>query len=899
MLTIKLYLADSGSVASIDKDFPLYQGQYANVLLNVFVPTTLLSPNFKVEAGEGQYDGVITPFVAGTAVKIACRSTARNGQYRTSQNYYMRYVKTLQKSGVEYALFERKLPKEFTFYAGEALSAPKIIANVVNISLGEINEQTTTAVCSDGSYISINFPILKQHFLATEATYTFNYVYNDDTVYFNGEPAIDTEDYGIAYNGTASGDYTITLSVKTTDSTITRVATTQEFAFPVLPSSNLDTDETADPSEIEEINAQIFGLTNNVADLMSEIALKQNITDQNLDTNSKTVVGAINELKVNVHENTLNISENSQDIEDIKAVIGTSEVYIGTYLYSATDINDLPTQEQLNQFVLQTAGRPVQGNDTVIVVQQLAGQSDHNYKYIYSIQTEAWSYYEIPPAEKASNGTYGTVAGTYGIAGKNMPFLLDIVGGEIQNIYIKNYNNTYDNLQTFVNYYAETINEMFFGGAIVSRADHARLDWDGNVITSTYQTKAEGATKQYVKERYLPKQFNDTLYFHADSIDTTAPTGDSPVSVTTSAIGENLLYEGEYTLEDIKFQLANKNSFSAELFLSASADEIVSVTTVANIRKVGEVSDTPIASVTLPAELTTTGVSLQVNSNMNLIESEKVYTLEQGDKIIFQVYIFRSISTSRTFEMRVDYIQPSRANLNTSGIVLITQSGLMGEIPLYTCTQVNTITGGIEIVVPTDHAITESTLARFVLPSLSAYDEDTSVYFSYDGIGEHKILTYYSSNTATIKELRQVGRMSGGSISNYSFIGYLTNVDTEPSIFVTMDNLSAYSEKPTISAISSPVTYISNNQRYKATNLTSATFEFSSAPTEDFICSIEFSANSAIPAELSWNASPSIYSTGDDCTNGDFVPIAGAGIYYTWVLWYAGGKYQGVVRRSL
>ena len=43
MNTIKIFLAESGRIADLRKDFPLYQGQYQNKLLNVFVPLIVWS----------------------------------------------------------------------------------------------------------------------------------------------------------------------------------------------------------------------------------------------------------------------------------------------------------------------------------------------------------------------------------------------------------------------------------------------------------------------------------------------------------------------------------------------------------------------------------------------------------------------------------------------------------------------------------------------------------------------------------------------------------------------------------------------------------------------------------------------------------------------------------------
>ena len=129
MNTIRIYLAESGRIADLKKDFPLYQGQFQNKLLNIYVPTSILAPNFTSQT----QDGNVTEFVAGTGVKIGMLHTMLNGTIKKSKNYYMRYLKTLTYQNVEYALYERKLPKEFTLYSGQGANAPTLAINVVNV----------------------------------------------------------------------------------------------------------------------------------------------------------------------------------------------------------------------------------------------------------------------------------------------------------------------------------------------------------------------------------------------------------------------------------------------------------------------------------------------------------------------------------------------------------------------------------------------------------------------------------------------------------------------------------------------------------------------------------------------------------------------------------------------
>ena len=208
MNTIKIYLSESLSVADLRKDFPLYQGQFQSKLLNVFVPKNLLSVEYNIQHYIGRMTSVGLPstdtlnaFVithtptgrqpqesdfidviatidenivlyrytfttewtyeqvesfaidqmAGTSVKLGMVATAPNGQVVKSKSYYMRYLKDITYQNVEYALYERKLPKEFTAFSGVGENAPKMVINVVNVStngLATINDIVCSQTCS-------------------------------------------------------------------------------------------------------------------------------------------------------------------------------------------------------------------------------------------------------------------------------------------------------------------------------------------------------------------------------------------------------------------------------------------------------------------------------------------------------------------------------------------------------------------------------------------------------------------------------------------------------------------------------------------------------------------------------------------------------------------------------
>lgn len=157
MNTIKVYLSSSGSIASVSKDFPLFQYQYQNKLLNVYVPTSLTSPEFVVF---DEFNNLVKDYVAGTAVKTQMGFVTTNGKQFISKEYYLRYLKTLTQNGVEYALFERKLPKEFTMYAGAGANSPVMAFNVINVNVVKVNEESDRTILNITSSQTCNIDVM-------------------------------------------------------------------------------------------------------------------------------------------------------------------------------------------------------------------------------------------------------------------------------------------------------------------------------------------------------------------------------------------------------------------------------------------------------------------------------------------------------------------------------------------------------------------------------------------------------------------------------------------------------------------------------------------------------------------------------------------------------------------
>lgn len=591
MNTIKIYLAESGRIADLRKDFPLYQGQYQNKLLNVFVPTSILAPNFSVQ----ESGNTIADYVSSTAVKIGMRTIERNGKIHTSKTYYMRYLKTLTYQNVEYALYERKLPREFTFYAGQGLNAPVLIANVVNID----NE--------------------------------------------------------------------------TMPATILDITTSQSCSLDVMPSTYLDKDEPIEPSELELINAEL----NEINEILPN---KQDKIDNGLITTSKSVVGAINENKSRIDENTQDISENTQnisqnrnDIDVLKQTIGTGEDYVGRMV-----VNSLPNNNELSSFVQQQKGRDPKGGDTVIVVLQISGDTDKNYKYIYN--GTSWSYYEIPPIEEASNDTLGLIEGTYGI-GLDYGVLVDISGGQIRNIYVKANDNQYKNLQTYINMNAQDIIDIINGDTVVGEAMRAVEDGVGNNIVNTYLTQVLGATKQYVRDYAQPREFSNIYFISTNGyvlqVPETPPSG-IQFSVNTNAVGSFRLFQIEKQ-NTAKFEVSSMNGYSNNLYISASSNCVVAFRLTTQYKKTG--SDWQNLNVELSNNIELLSGDIQrISLNSPFISlGDNVLTLNVGDSIRQTLEVVTQTSENITFNLYSNDTYPSTFTLTSQSYTLADIDQVKGQ----------------------------------------------------------------------------------------------------------------------------------------------------------------------------------------------------------------------------
>ena len=761
MLTIKWFLADSGSTAQVAKNFPIYQGQYANVLLNICVPATLLAPRFSEYAGN--YENVATPYVAGTAVKVSARTVARNGLFKESDGYYCRYVKTFNKDGIDYALYERKLPKEFTLYSGQGVTAPTIIANVINVEYGDIAKATVVS-SNSALTVAVDLAVAKTAVVAVSQNYTYTYssISGKGEWYLNGE-VVSLSKYGITVSGTANEFDTITLVITASTPTVLQVATTQTFPLDVLPSSSLlDNDTAVDTTDLALLQSELQAVKSTVAD-------KQDKADNQLQTSVKTVVGAINGLNTNVIENTANIDTNTTDIADlkdevdgIKQTLATGEHYIGSL-----DVNEhLPTDEELNNFVISIMGDgyTITSGDVVIVTVVYATATDHNYKYFYS--ENGWDYYELPLIETASNGNAGIMAGTYGVGSKNTT-LVDIVGGEIVNIYIQATDGTYKNVRTVLNSQIKSLADILDGSTAVGLATKATQDGKGNVIADTYQTATAGATKLYVKDYALPREFNDIYYLTRNGYakEPEVDWYDPVATVTTSGVGDWQLINETLLNSEYEYELSRKNTCNNSFYISTDKDCTVQV------RLTTIFKDSTGAETELAIELTD-NISFTANTLKRVdIQSifsylnDSVIKVEDGDRIIQWLEIVSTDLNSITFNAFSNQTYPSTFNLNTTAQVIYHTLGNLGELPLYelACTDEYISDDNIQFIGNADTKLYNNVecLVKLTIPyTAKSYDEFSAtkeILLTLGGVAVRVASPYnYQSGNARFSQVSQV-----------------------------------------------------------------------------------------------------------------------------------------------
>lgn len=694
MNTLKIILDKnaSGKVAQLYKDFAMYVNSYQNKLVDVYVPKEMLYINAKELATNE------TPTNYANSVKIGGILTADDGSKKTTDSFYLDYLKETTINNVEYVIFERIMPKELTVYAGNQ----QIVVNVVSVDSG------------------------------------------------------------------------------TTPPKVLQVVTTQICNLLIQNSDYIADETTVDPSKTEEIEAQ---LTTNTSDITN---LKVRMTTA----------------ESNVEQNTEDIAKNTNDIDYLKQHLSQTEEYIGQMTGTT-----LPTNQQLNDFVMEKVSREPKNADVVIFVLQIPDATDKNYKYIYSVN--GWNGYEIPPMEQASNGNSGIIEGTYNIGSTNNT-IVDISGGQILNIYVKDTAGTFRNIREYINANSTNIANIISGNTSVGIALKAVADEFGNSIVHTYLKQTEGATKQFVYNYALPRVFNDIFYITKYSLSEVLPSDNYSFQKVTNKIGDNTLFDIKMNTKS-SFELSKKNSANNTIYITADRDCVVTFRLKTQARKLINADDSS-PYLDLDIELSTP-ISLQ-SLKLQKLEFTSIFTyledevlkLRVGDEIRQILEVVTQEADETTFTIYSNTTYPSTFNLNTTSQVVYHTNGKLGEEPVFELAPSGAITAsGVSFAGSSDAQLYNNVECQVIInipiatQGYELFNENMSILGIELGGQTVRLATPYNfeSGVATFKNLRQVvhsqDAVNGITYTMKCFIKISTGGDI--TFIVDEDNLNDYADK--------------------------------------------------------------------------------------------------------
>ena len=429
-------------------------------------------------------------------------------------------------------------------------------------------------------------------------------------------------------------------------------------------------------------------LTLLIANLQTQI----NAVNGKIDTINSTLENNANELA----DHETRITKNTQDIEALQESVITGIEFIGTLTGS-----ELPTNDELSTFVQATKGRQPRNGDMVIFIQEIPNETDKNYRYFYSANT--WDYYEIPPMEKAKNGTAGIISGTYGV--KDYSLLVDIVDGEIVQLYIKGADGSYKALTDYTNSIAsiqEQITNIINGSQSVGNAlklnskiesqlsvfsaTQANNDRLGRDIPNTYPDKNSVYTKTESDNRFLSRAFGILWYLSNQGLLPAPPTepatGIQFEKSFANAGTENLFATIDHTMLG-SLQLNSGNGYELLPTLAFSRAVECSVKAEIQVKKSADENYTTIGIVSTNAQQFSGGenyppVTIQgLKGNFSLIAVGESVDLVAGDNLRINIYLTFENSTAVNVRLYSSESIKSSFNLATGSITVIESTGGM------------------------------------------------------------------------------------------------------------------------------------------------------------------------------------------------------------------------------
>ena len=309
-----------------------------------------------------------------------------------------------------------------------------------------------------------------------------------------------------------------------------------------------------------------------------------------------------------------------------------------------------------------------------------------------------------------------------------------------------------------------------------------------------------GATKQYVKDYALPKQFNDIFVLTDEGyFGEFGEHGDYDETTSSSAIGETVTAASFYVLGDLTFQLANKNSYLAKFNVIATANETLKFRLDIDI-KIGNNYYNASSCLTDDVSLVAnTSKTISFQSNFELLSA--VYNLETGNELQFRLTAIRTNSFAQTYNVYSNSVSPCIFYLytNVQGILGAKVVQGLGDSTTDVISQ-NTVSQYITTLQSDKENVSNKVTAISNTSTDTQYPSAKCVFDNIKNVrevAEGKCKTYitdYSWDVATVKQMcidmgyiYKVVDNDGIDITQFIINGDYDSYDVINNIFNTQD----------------------------------------------------------------------------------------------------------------
>ena len=480
---------------------------------------------------------------------------------------------------------------------------------------------------------------------------------------------VDQEDNGAMWEGSFSGQNLqnpgtayLSARVMTQDGTVIKTAEQVQFIIeetgqyqirPIPPEeSDLILREFARIGHQVGINqADILDLKNN----------KQDKIDDSLETESNSVVGAINEVNSTADANRVindrqdaELSQQAQDIQNLKET-----VICGNHFIDVIEAQTQPSDTFLTSTVQRVEGRLPRENDYIEWRQPLLDGTFNTF-YIFYKTIGGWSTPILQPAiQKASNERYGTIKGGYNI---DESIETDIVNGKINNIRLKDGNYfDYDILKN-----KKDVDDIVAGNLKVGLSEKTLKNKDGENIIGTYARVDDVYTRAESDSRYLPSSYSKIYYYSSDGIVENVPTQAEPQFNVLFNLGETLVFDVERVLES-EYTFTKNSSDNSNLWIATEQAQNIQLRLVTKLKRV----DAP--ELTLSIDVTGFNeihdlTEININSIYNELSEDQIIASE-GDIIEKILYVEAQNTLNNHISIYSNNIYPSTYRLATQEVI--------------------------------------------------------------------------------------------------------------------------------------------------------------------------------------------------------------------------------------